>query len=215
MTVARGGERLLVEAHVEIAQRRPEARLDDLADRFERHGGHVVLELLQLDDELRREHVAAGARDLSELDEARSEVLQDEARALVDRDAPLLLLPLLDLLGRDLGRLAGRVGGLVRSLVPVLVLLARTAEARAGDDLAEAVAHQDAGNLAQAGEIAHGAEDRHHRASVSHARRGASRFRQAGPQSGVPFGPSARLRRDLSLVCPSGRRPACGGTSAS
>src|SRR5579859_3174557 len=35
----------------------------------------------------------------------------------------------------------------------------------------------------------------------------------AGPQSGVPFGPSAGLRPDLSRVCPSGRRPAFGRTS--
>ena len=50
-------------------------------------GGHVVLQLLQLGDELRRQDVGAGARDLAELDEARPEVLQHQARPLVDRDA--------------------------------------------------------------------------------------------------------------------------------
>ena len=78
----------------------------------EGHGRHVVLELLQLGDELRRQDVAARAGDLPELDEARAEVLEDEARALVDRDAPLLVLALLDLLGRDLRRV-GEQGALL------------------------------------------------------------------------------------------------------
>ena len=77
--------------------------------------GHVVLELLQLDDERRRQDVAARARNLPELDEAGAEVLEDQARPLVDGDAALLVLALLDLLCGDLGRVGRLVGRLLLS----------------------------------------------------------------------------------------------------
>jgi len=41
----------------------------------------------------------------------------------------------------------------------------------------------------------------------------ADRWVSGSVRSRTPFGPSARLRRDLSRVCPSGRRPAFSGTS--
>ena len=103
-----GSQRLLVEAHVDFFQRSAQAGFADLFDRVEGDGGHVVLQPLQLDDELRRQNVGPCARDLPQLDEARAEVLQHQAGALVDGDPALLLLALFDFLVGNLGRLAGR-----------------------------------------------------------------------------------------------------------
>ena len=80
---------------------------------------------------LGREDVAARRGDLAELDERRPQVLENEPDSLADRDPLLLGLAPLELFARDLGRVRRRIG------------LFGTAEARAGDDLAETVADED------------------------------------------------------------------------
>ena len=104
-------------------------------------------------DEIGREDVAAGRGDLSELDERRPEVLKDEPRAFGQRDARLLRFAVLELLVGDLRRVRRRVG------------LLRPAEPCARDDLAEAVANEDGGDLAEAAEIADCGEDADHRSA--------------------------------------------------
>ena len=133
-------ERLLVEAHEQLGERRAEARLDALLDLVERDRRDVVLELLQLGDDVGREDVGARRRDLPELDEGRPEVLRDEAHALGARDASC-----------SLSR---------RHRVLVAFSSSCAAEAGARDDFAEAVANEDGGDLAQPPEIADRGEDR-------------------------------------------------------
>ena len=101
-------------------------------------------------------------RDLPELDEAtaRGPAATRRTRSC-DRDALLLVLALLDLLGRDLRRV-GRRGDLRASCA------CRPKPARATIS-PKPCRTSTAGDLAQARQIADRAEDRHHRGSV-HAR---------------------------------------------
>jgi hypothetical protein len=104
----RGRERSFVEAHEDIGERSAKALLDDDLDLFEADRRNFVLELLELGDEIGREDVAAGRDDLPELDERRTEILEDEARANGERDLLLLFFALRSLF-LELGeRLGGR-----------------------------------------------------------------------------------------------------------
>jgi hypothetical protein len=89
-----GGERLLVEADEDVGERGTEALLDDDLDLLEADGRDLVLELLQLGDEIGRQNVAAGRDDLPELDERRTEILKNEARAYGELVLLLLCLAL-------------------------------------------------------------------------------------------------------------------------
>ena len=142
LTDGRGRERLLVEAREDLGDGRAEALLDVLLDFAEGNGWHFVLELLQLGDDVRGQDVGAGGGDLPELDEARPEVLRDQANALRPGDARALLLT------------SFGFGS----------WFFFAAKARAGDNLAKPVAHEHRRDLAQSSEIANRREDGH----VSH-----------------------------------------------
>ena len=72
-------DRPLLELDEELLELEPELALDDLADRGERHGPHVVLEPAQLGDDVRRHDVGARREQLPELDERRAELVEQLA----------------------------------------------------------------------------------------------------------------------------------------
>jgi hypothetical protein len=91
------------------------------------------LQLLQLDDQLGREQIAAGRRDLPELDERGAEVLDDEANARLPRDRLALGVALFR--GRS-----------------------EVAQAHPAERLAEPVPGEDGNDLTQATEVANRSE---------------------------------------------------------
>lgn len=78
-------EWFLVERGICLGRRLPQLGLDPRSDGGERHRGHVVLELLQLRDESRRDEVAAGRKELPGLDERRAESFECSSHARLDR----------------------------------------------------------------------------------------------------------------------------------
>ena len=153
----RGRERLLVEAHEQIRELDAERALDCSLIALERHRRHVVLELLQLDDHVRRQDVGARRGDLPELDERRAEVLEHQPHA----HAP----------ARTRGA-RGRRGSprsdAISSALPLLrpaggcesLPLRGRPSPTPAHDLAEAVAHEHRGDVAKPADVTRGVDDR-------------------------------------------------------
>jgi hypothetical protein len=74
-----GGKGLRRKISKDLRQRATELCLDDRFDVLQRQGRHAVLKFGELFDVFGGEHVGAGAHQLPELDEARSQILQDAA----------------------------------------------------------------------------------------------------------------------------------------
>ena len=75
------GDRRLLEAQERALEGEPEIDLHDLLDLLEGNRRDVVLELAQLDDDVRRHEVRAGRQQLPELDERRPELVEHLAQA--------------------------------------------------------------------------------------------------------------------------------------
>jgi hypothetical protein len=71
-----GGDRPRVEREERAVDPEPELLLDDALDVLDRERRHVVLELLQLDDDVRRDDVGPGREQLTELHERRAELVE-------------------------------------------------------------------------------------------------------------------------------------------
>jgi hypothetical protein len=116
--------------------------IDDLLDLVERDGRHVVLELLQLEDDVGREDVGARRRDLPELDETRAEVLQHESQALGRGCALLLCFALGEgVVGDVVGTLTGKATA--DNLLGMLVKPKRTFYLDNENDLAKKASEFD------------------------------------------------------------------------
>ena len=99
---AGGGDGRGVELDEELLDRRAQLLLDAGAHLLPGHGGHVVLQLGQLDGQVGRDEVATGGEDLAHLDEGRAEALESAADAHRPREV---------LLGDGLGPLRRRPPG--------------------------------------------------------------------------------------------------------
>ncbi|MFT3774286.1 MAG: hypothetical protein QM820_53670 [Minicystis sp.] len=111
----------------------------------------------ELGDPARRDHVGARGRDLAELHERRPEVHGDQADALGERDLAGLFLAALGLGLGDGGVDDALLLGLGRRGPGLLA-----AEPEALRQLAEAVADEDDVDLAEAIEVADGADEGDH-----------------------------------------------------
>ena len=78
----RGGDRPLRELGEELLDRQAELGQDDLLDLVVRHRRDVVLQLPQLDDDVRRHDVRPGREQLAELHECRAELVEHLAQVL-------------------------------------------------------------------------------------------------------------------------------------
>ena len=77
-----GGDRRLVELEEKPLDRLSELLLDHLPHLRERDGRHLVLELSELDDDVRRHDVGPRRQELAELDEGRPELVEHLPQAL-------------------------------------------------------------------------------------------------------------------------------------
>ena len=137
------GERFLLEGRVGLVECAAQFVFDLLFDLVEAKGRHLVLEVLELLDELRRHDVRACREDLPELDEGRTEVLEhlSKARGCL---AAILTEEFLGVLKRDglrlIGKKATQAGGPGHGRKPM--------------------ARQDAGDVAEAPNILNSCFDR-------------------------------------------------------
>ena len=140
----RSGHRHFLELEERLLDRQTELGLDRPLDVGVRYGPHVVLELLELDEDVRGHDVGARREQLAELDERRPELVEHLAqvasalRALAVPHRRELLVP-----GQEVGQ-------------PVAL-----------EEVAEPVPDRDLRDLAQAAEIALLLRARRHRLSVT------------------------------------------------
>ena len=148
-------QRLLLEALVDVLERRAERALHRLANFLEGQRIDLVLQLLQLDDPLGRQQVRPGRGDLAQLHERRTEVHGHQSNPLRGGDAALLVLP----------SLAQRLGDRLFFVLARGELRRRrlAGEAQSLCELGKSVAHENHVDLAQATDVAHGRQQRHHR----------------------------------------------------
>ena len=76
------GDRLAVEFEEEALDRLAELLADDALDLLVRERAHVVLKPAQLGDDVRRQHVGPHREELAELDEGRTELVEELAQVL-------------------------------------------------------------------------------------------------------------------------------------
>ncbi len=75
-----------VKRHKKLRERDAKFRLNEDLNRIPGTGGHLILQLAQLINEAGREDVRAGAEDLTELDECRSQLFERQSQVAGGRD---------------------------------------------------------------------------------------------------------------------------------